>query len=64
MVRLAWLAELYLFFKANYRGKHPDSPLWKHAQIAHGGNPAISFLMKVVKTFKDPLTRQVNEADE
>ena len=47
---------------ANYRGKHPDSPLWKHAQIAHGGNPDTSFSMKVVKTFKDPLTRQVNEA--
>jgi hypothetical protein len=46
----------------NYRGKHQDSPLWKHAQIAHGGNPDFSFSMKVVKTFKDPLTRQVNEA--
>ena len=40
---------------ANFRGKHPDSPLWKHAQIAHGGNPVISFSMKVVKTFKDPI---------
>ena len=47
---------------ANYRGKDPDSPLRKHAQIARGGNPNISFSMKVVNTFKDPLTRQVNEA--
>ena len=47
---------------ANYRRKHPDSPLWKHAQMGHGGAEALSFSMKVVKTFKDPLTRQINEA--
>ena len=44
------------------RGKHHDSHLWKHAQIAHGGNPDIIFSMKVVNTFKDPLTCQVSEA--
>ena len=47
---------------ANYQGKHPDSPLWKHAQMVHGGNTAVSYSMKVVKCFKDPLSRQINEA--
>ena len=46
---------------AKYQGKHPDSPLWKHAQMVHGGNTAVSFSMKVVKSFRDPLTRQINE---
>ena len=45
-----------------YQGKHPDSPIWKHAQMAHGGNTAVSFSMKVIKSFRDPLTRQINEA--
>ena len=47
---------------ANYRGKQADSPLWKHAQIAHGGSLEVSYSMKVEKCFFDPLTRQVNEA--
>ena len=47
---------------ANYRGKVADSPLWKHAQLMHNGSPELSFSMKVVKSFRDPLTRQVNEA--
>ena len=47
---------------ANYRGKVADSPLWKHAQLMHNGSLELSFSMKVVKSFKDPLTRQVNEA--
>ena len=47
---------------ANYRGKQTDSPLWKHALIAHGGSLDVSYSMKVEKCFKDPLTRQVNEA--
>ena len=46
----------------NYKGRHPDSPLWKHDQMVHGGNGAVSFSMKVVKSFRDPLTRQINEA--
>ena len=45
----------------NYKGRHPDSPLWKHDQMFHGGNGAVSFSMKVVKSFRDPLTRQINE---
>jgi hypothetical protein len=47
---------------ANYRGRQTDSPLWKHAQMAHGGSLAVSYSMKVEKCFSDPLTRQVNEA--
>ena len=46
----------------NYKGKHTDSPLWKHAQIAHGGSMEVSYSMKVVRYCRDPLTRQVNEA--
>ena len=47
---------------ANYRGKITDSPLWKHSQMEHGGRMDVSYSMKVVKAFRDPLTRQVNEA--
>ena len=45
----------------DYRGKKNDSSLWKHAQCAHGGQLDISYSMKAVKSFKDPLSRQVNE---
>ena len=45
-----------------YRGKHGDSPLWKHAQLVHGGSTMLSFSMKVVQSFRDPITRQINEA--
>ena len=48
--------------QANYRGKHSDSPLWKHSQIEHNGSLDVSFSMKVVRCFREPLTRQVNEA--
>ena len=47
---------------AGYSGKHQDSPLWKHALVAHGGSTRVSYSMKVVKSFRDPLSRQVNEA--
>ena len=47
---------------ANYRGKLEDSPLWKHAQLQHNRSLTVSFSMKVVKSFADPLTRQVNES--
>ena len=47
---------------SNYRGKQSDSPLWKHSQMKHGSALDISYSMKVVKCFRDPLTRQVNEA--
>ena len=42
--------------------KFKDSPLWKHVQMEHEGSLEVSFSMKVVKAFTDPLTRQVNEA--
>ena len=47
---------------ANYRGKQSDSPLWKHAQMSHQGSVDVSYSMKVEASFRDPLTRQVNEA--
>ena len=46
----------------NYKGKHSDSPLWKHAQDKHASSLNLSFSMKVMKCFRDPLTRQVNES--
>ena len=46
----------------NYRGRQADSPLWKHAQMVHGGSLEVSYSMKVEQCFTDPLTRQVNEA--
>ena len=46
---------------ANLRGKQKDSPLWKHSVLEHQGSLDVSYSMKVVKTFTDPLTRQVNE---
>jgi hypothetical protein len=39
-----------------------DSPLWKHAKMIHVGAEAVSFSMKVNTSFRDPLTRQINEA--
>ena len=33
---------------ANYRGKQADSPLWKHAQMAHGGSIVASKLLDEV----------------
>ena len=47
---------------AHYRGKHADSPLWKHAQMAHGGSLEVSYYMKVAKYLFDPFTCQVNKA--
>ena len=47
---------------SNYKGKHSDSPLWKHAQVKHENSLNLSFSMKVTKCFRDPLTRQVNES--
>jgi hypothetical protein len=45
-----------------YQEKRPDFPLWKHSQMAHGGDKAVSFSIKVVKSFRDPLTRHIDEA--
>jgi hypothetical protein len=47
---------------ANYRGRQTDSPLWKHAQMAHGGSLEVSYSVKVEQCFSDLLTRQVKEA--
>ena len=49
---------------ANYRGKVTDSPLWKHSQMEHGGRMDVSYSMKVIKVFRDTLTRQVKEDAE
>ena len=45
----------------NYRGRHEDSPLWKHSQTKHNGSLTVSFSLKVIKCFRDPLTRQVKK---
>ena len=47
---------------ARYHGRNEDSPLWKHAISHHGGRLDVRYSMNVVRTFKEPLTRQVNEA--
>ena len=47
---------------ARYHGRHEDSPLWKHAISHHGGSLDVGYSMNVVRTFREPLTRQVNEA--
>ena len=46
----------------NYRGRTSDSPLWKHAVSDHQGRLDVKFSKKIVKMFRDPLTRQCNEA--
>ena len=47
---------------ANYRGRQSDSPLWKHSQMSQWGSRDVSYSMKLEGCFRDPLTRQVNEA--
>ena len=44
-----------------YRRNDHKSPLWKHVQTHHQSRLDVSFTMKVVNQFRDPLTRQVNE---
>ena len=46
----------------NYRCRTNDSPLWKHALTDHQGRLDVRFSKKIIKTFRDPLTRQCNEA--
>ena len=46
----------------DYKGRRNDSHMWKHAEERHGGRMDVSYSMKVQKVFRDPLTRQVNEA--
>ena len=47
---------------SNYKAKTLDSPLWKHAAVSHNGRMDVKYKMRVLKSFRDPLTRQVNEA--
>ena len=44
-----------------YNKKDENSFMYKHQMEKHNGEPA-NFKMKVVKSFKDPLSRQVTEA--
>ena len=44
-----------------YRNNDKKSPLLKHAQVHHGRRLDVSFSMRIVGSFRDPLTRQVNE---
>ena len=47
--------------KSNLRNRSKNSPLVSHMNLFHqGAQPA--FRMEVIKTFKDPLTRQIEEA--
>ena len=46
----------------NYRGKKQDCPLWRHAAAEHDGRMDVKFAKKVVRKFRDPLTRQCNES--
>ena len=46
----------------NYKYKTQNSALYKHAQTDHQGSMEVKYSMKVKSTFKDTLTRQVNEA--
>ena len=47
---------------SNYKAKTHDSPLWKHAAAGHNGRMDVKYKMRVLQSFRDPLTRQVNEA--
>ena len=43
------------------RRKEENSFMLKHQQERHNGDP-VEFQMKVIKSFRDPLSRQVTEA--
>ena len=43
--------------------KKEDNPLWKHCAVVHNGEK-VSFKMKIVRSHKTPLTRQIHEAVE
>ena len=43
-------------------GKKQDCPLWRHAAAKHDGRMDVKFAKKVVRKFRDPLTRQCNES--
>ena len=47
--------------ESKLRRKDQNSFMYRHLMEKHDGEP-VQFQMKVVKTFKDPLSRQVTEA--
>ena len=46
----------------DYRSKRHDSPLWRHALETHDRRLDVAYAMKLMKCFRDPLTRQCNES--
>ena len=46
---------------ADFEKRRPNSILWKHKQKEHG-EEEMKVKMKITKKFRDPLTRQANEA--
>ena len=46
---------------ADFEKRRPNSILWKHKQKEHG-EEEMKVKMKIIKKFRDPLTRQANEA--
>ena len=46
---------------ADFEKKRPNSVLWKHKQKEHG-DEEMKVTMQITKKFRDPLTRQANEA--
>ena len=46
----------------DYQSKRHDSPLWRHALDAHNGRLDVAYSKKLIKCFRDPLTRQCNES--
>ena len=46
--------------QSNLRNKTPESPLWKHYQLEHGGQIQ-AFVLKTLKCFSGCFERQCNE---
>ena len=46
----------------NYKNGDTKSPIYKHAVAHHQGRRDVEFRMVVKNSFRDPLTRQINEA--
>ena len=45
------------------QAKRDNKPLWEHSREAHGGVLGeVDYKMKVVKTYRTPLQRQIGEA--
>ena len=45
-----------------YRRRHVDSAMYKHAQTHHRGRRYVESSMKITGSFQDPLSRQIEEA--